>query len=188
MTQPDLFGDSESHQRDLEAKRRAAQHIERVSLEWPEQLHAAQVGSMRRISAINRNRPQPLGEPEKIAAWDKDIESSGAEAAVAKLLGLYWYAVDADPQSIDGDVSGVEVRHTHRPDGRLILHDKDDGDRPFVLVRGVMPAYDVVGWIFGRDGKKQKYLFKGDGRAAYFVPAADLRPIEELKGHVRQDI
>jgi len=152
-----------------------------VTLTWTEQFYAAQAGVMRRLSAANRKRSQPLGKPKSMGDWDKDIESCGAEAAVAKALGLYWQAVDANPHQLNGDVSGIEVRSTKRKDGRLILHTKDPDDRPFVLVRGEMPTYDVVGWIMGRDGKKMDYTSFGDGRPAFFVPAKDLLPMDELE-------
>lgn len=150
-----------------------------VSLTWQEQLFAAQAGVMRRLSALARNRPEPYQTP-KGDAWGNDIESSGAEAAVAKALGRYWLAVLQNPQDAKGDVSGVEVRSTPRMDGRLIVHDRDKDDSPYVLVRGRFPNYQVVGWMLGRDAKQEKYKRNGDGRPAYFVPDVDLRPMDEL--------
>ena len=157
----------------------------RVILEWSEQLLAAQVGVMRRISSISKARSEPHETPPG-DLWGNDIESSGAEAAAAKVLRRYWQAVHNSPATQDGDISGVEVRSTQLADGRLIIHEvRDKDDSPFVLVRGTFPVYDVVGWIRGRDAKKDEYIFKGDGRRGdgnkvYFVPANQLRPIEEL--------
>jgi hypothetical protein len=152
----------------------------KVSLTWQEQLFAAQAGVMRRISAISRKRSEPYLTP-KGDLWGIDIESAGAEAAVAKALGKYWLAVLQNPQDANGDVSGVEVRSTTRPDGRLIVHDRDKDDSVFVLVRGSFPIYDVVGWIYGRDGKKDEYLFCATGRLpAYYVPEADLLQIDDI--------
>jgi hypothetical protein len=150
-----------------------------VTLTWQEQLFAAQAGVMRRISAMARSRCEPYDTP-KADLWGNDIESAGAEAAVAKALGKYWLAVLQNPQDADGDVSGIEIRSTCRSDGRLIVHDRDKDDAPFVLVRGTFPNYEICGWMRGRDAKKDKYKFNGDGRPAYFVPSSELRPIEEL--------
>ena len=150
-----------------------------VTLTWQEQLFAAQAGIMRRINAISRNLCEPYGTP-KVDLWGNDIESSGAEAAVAKALGRYWSAVLQNTQDADGDVSGLEVRSTQRSDGRLIIHDRDKDDAPYILVRGAFPNYEICGWVLGRDAKKDKYRFNGDGRSAYFIPSNELRPIEEL--------
>ena len=151
----------------------------KVSLTWQEQLFAAQAGCMRRISAIARRRTEPYLTP-KGELWGIDIESSGAEAAVAKGLGMYWQAVLVNPEEANGDVSGIEVRSTPRKNGRLIIHDRDKNDSAFVLVRGVFPDYELVGWIFGKDAKNSEFLFSGDGRPAYFVPETSLRCISEL--------
>lgn len=153
-----------------------------ITLTWQEQLFAAQAGVMRRISAMSRSRPEPYQTP-KTDLWGNDIESCGAEAAVAKAIGRYWLAVLQNPQDANGDVSGIEVRSTARPNGRLIVHDEDKDDSPFVLVRGLFPSYDVVGWILGKDAKQEKYLFNGDGRPAYFVPDVDLLSLVELSNH-----
>ena len=152
----------------------------RVSLTWPEQIFAAQAGAMRRISAMSGERPEPHGTP-RCDLWGNDIESCGAEMAVAKVLGLYWQSVVRNTEDVNGDVSGVEVRSTTHPQGRLILHDADKDDAPYVLVRGQFPSYELIGWIKGRDGKREEYWFNGDGRAAYFVPDSELRsfPITE---------
>lgn len=150
-----------------------------ISLTWQEQLFAAQAGVMRRMSAICRNRSEPHQTP-KTDLWGIDIESCGAEAAVAKSLGKYWVAVVDNTEALDGDVSGVEVRSTVLKNGRLIVHNRDRDDAPFVLVRGSFPNYEIAGWMFGRDAKQDQYIFSGDGRPAFFVPASDLRPIDEL--------
>lgn len=151
-----------------------------VELTWPEQLFAAQAGVMRRISAINRFRSEPYGSI-RLEAWGNDIESAGAEYAVAKLLRLHWVPVLQNPQEAFGDVSGVEVRSTRKDAGRLIVHPQDRDEAAFVLVRGKFPLYQVCGWIRGKDAKTKEHWFVGDGRPAYFVPDRRLLPISELK-------
>lgn len=149
----------------------------RVTLDSREQLMAAMAGIMRRISAIRKGRKEPYGTP-KADLWGNDIESSGAEAAVAKALNLYWTSVKEKVGP--GDVGNFEVRSTNRADGSLIVHDRDPDDVPFILVRGTFPDYEIVGWMFGRDAKDEKYRFRGDGRPAFFVPGTHLRDVEEL--------
>ena len=147
-----------------------------IELTWQEQLFAMQAGGMRRISALARNRREQRGQPPG-DLWGNDIEAAGAEAAVAKAMDRYWLAVHSSPHELSGDVGKLQVRSTQRPDGRLIVHDSDSDDAPFVLVRGVFPTYDVVGWIYGKDAKQERFLFGGDGRPAYFVPDSELELI-----------
>ena len=150
-----------------------------VTLTWSEQLFAAQAGVMRRISAIHKKRDEPYKTPTG-DLWGIDVESSGAEAAVAKALRRYWQPLSTIAET-DGDVSGVEVRSTTRKDGHLIVHDRDKDHAPFVLVRGVFPVYDLVGWMYGRDAKQDQYkTTQVRFGYAYFVPDRDLRPLEEL--------
>lgn len=156
-----------------------------VTLTWPEQLQAVIIGGMRRIGSKARCRTAPYGDPQA-NLWDIDIEAAGAELAVAKAMGVYWTGICGYPEPA-GDVGGLEVRSTKRMDGRLILHDRDKDDAPYILVRGAMPIYQIVGWIYGRDGKQERYLFHGDGRSAhrraYFVPVEALRGMDELIVH-----
>jgi hypothetical protein len=67
-------------------------------------------------------------------------------------------------------------------DGRLILHDHDKDDQPYVLVVGTAPRFELVGWCFGRDGKRPEYVHDPQGgRPAYFVPRAALSSMDALK-------
>jgi len=143
-----------------------------VRLTWSEQLTAAHVGAMRRIGAMASGRPEPYGTPADL--WAVDIEAAAAELAVAKAVGLFWPMATRPDRNLAGDVGPFQVRHTTRENGRLILHDRDSDDAAFVLVRGSIPSFDVVGWIWGADGKDQRFRFKGDGRPAFFVPETDL--------------
>ena len=65
-----------------------------------------------------------------------------------------------------------EVRYRSKEDYDLIVRQRDDDDRRYILVRGQPPVLDVVGWIRGGDAKRAEWLknYKGLG-SAYFVPA-----------------
>jgi hypothetical protein len=53
-----------------------------------------------------------------------------------------------------------------------------------VLVTGRCPEYRVRGWITGAEAKRAEWLRNYGGRPpAYFVPAEQLRGIEEIGGH-----
>ena len=154
-----------------------------VTLSWQEQLFAGQAGLMRRLSALSRQRCEPYGPPT-VDLWGNDIESCGAEAAVAKLLDRYWLAVVARPQELPGDVGDVQVRSTQRADGRLIVYERDPDDARFVLVRGRFPTYDVVGWLRGRDAKRRHFYRVDVKHPAFFVPADALASMQILTDEV----
>jgi hypothetical protein len=157
-----------------------------ILLSKQEQFFAAQAGIMRRISAMQRNRSEPHGKPANKDYWGSDIESCGAEAAVAKYFGLYWDAVASGKLSaLNGDVQGLEVRSTSHPNGRLILHNTDKDESPYILVRGEIPEFQIIGWMYGKDGKQMEFWEGRTGRPAFFIPENKLRPIEELEKMIK---
>jgi hypothetical protein len=151
-----------------------------MKLNRGEMFTAATAGVMRRLNAIKHGRQDAYGQ-SPLDRWGMDIESSAAELLVAKKLGLYWNYFSEDPSSLEGDVGKVQVRHTARADGCLLLHDRDKSDVPFVLVVGHYPALRIVGWCLGSYGKDKRYWREDTGRPAYFVPQSDLRPMEEFE-------
>lgn len=145
----------------------------KVTLSPPEMIVAAQVGVMRRVKAITVNRKPRYGFDQE--PWGSDIESCGAEMAVAKVVGSYW---SPDMVPGPGDVGDIEVRSSPKPDARLILHEQDSDEALFVLVTGCLPEFEIVGAIVGAEGKKQSYWTDpGTGRPAFFVPQEALRPL-----------
>jgi hypothetical protein len=150
-----------------------------VRLSWHEVRAGALHGVDRNIYAMANGRVPHHDQPLS-TLWESNIVGSLAERAVAKLLGLYPEG-ETSP-GYTGDVGGVEVRATQRPDGRLIVRDNDHDEAPFVLVRGIVPDLTVVGWLHGRDAKRPDWLMPANGRrAAYFVPLDALRPMSELQ-------
>jgi hypothetical protein len=144
-----------------------------VFLITSEQMHVAIYGCGRNLRRLGS--PQRYGgEKDPVANWGLDIESCGAEMAVAKFRRHY-YAPGPDPD--DADVAGWQVRWTRRPDGNLIVHPTDH--LPCVLVTGVMPKYTIVGWIDADDAKREEWWGdKGTGRPAFWVPQAALVPFD----------
>lgn len=110
------------------------------------------------------------------------------EIAVSKCLGIKWapqffsLIQCIDKEKRDLDVSVCEVRTTAHPNGKLILHDNDLDDAPYVLVvADKMPKMRVIGYINGRDGKKKEYWKDvGYGRPCYYVPHSELLCIKGL--------
>jgi len=133
-------------------------------------------GKLRRESAISKGRPEPRGTPPS-DLLQNDIDSCCAEMAVAKFYNLHWEAVVDNPsKDLMGDVGSVlEVRSTSLETGRLILHKPDKDDFPFVLAIGEGRRWKLAGWMWGRDGKMDKYWNERMPRPCYTVPQRDLK-------------
>ena len=151
-----------------------------VTLTKVEMFSAAQAGCLRRINALCKDLPQPYGKP-KDPLFDIDVESSGAEMAVAKAFGLYWNTYPNEFRDLPGDVANLEVRWTKHMNGHLIVHKRDKDDRPFVLVRGNMPHYKVGGWMMGADAKQEKWIHGMREEPGYWVPNDQLHSLADLK-------
>lgn len=132
-------------------------------------------GKLRRASAIEKGRPEPHGTPTA-NLLENDINSCCAEMAVAKFYNLHWEAVVDNPsRDLVGDVGGVlEVRSTPLENGRLLLHESDGDDFPFVLAIGQRRNWRLAGWILGGDGKTKKYWNSKMPRPCFAVPQRDL--------------
>ncbi|HEU4975274.1 MAG TPA: hypothetical protein VFT50_09310 [Baekduia sp.] len=152
----------------------------RVELTADECRAAAYAGIHRRLDCIARGRTEIHGAAAGGDYWTIDIEAAAGELAVAKALGVFWVG-DTDPitDRHGGDVAGLQVRHTRRPDGSLILHDRDHDHHVFVLVVGAMPAFTIPGWIHGANGKQPEFWRQPPRvpRAAFFVPQSALTPL-----------
>jgi hypothetical protein len=109
--------------------------------------------------------------------WERicmDVEGAASEYAVAKLLRLPWSGnaskgVDIEPN--------IDVKSTKHESGRLLVTPDAEDDWKFVLVTGAMPTYKVIGWMWGRDAKREEWLTVLDPRrpACYAVPQDKLK-------------
>lgn len=143
---------------------------------------AAQMGCMRQISNLYKDRRDAYGCPLTIG-WQVHIEGCAGELAVAKHLNLFW---NGNFENLNADdVGRFQVRTADSHNRRLILHDKDQDDRIFILVTGMSPSFLIQGWIRAADGKQSRYWTDpAGGRPAYFVPKGDLNPMSEIPGVV----
>jgi hypothetical protein len=151
-----------------------------VRLTYSELLQAAQVGVQRRVQNIKTTRAErPTYGLGQDGAWSCDVEGAAGEMAVAKWRGVYWNGALGNLGA--DDVGELQVRTTTHPRGRLILHDRDNPEKVYVLVRGHAPSFELVGWIRGRDGMRREYWSDpANGRPAYFVPEEALHSMQEL--------
>ena len=149
-----------------------------VSLSTYEQELAYFVGSLRRKSSRMKKGQRGLEEYDETKLLNMDVEGAACEIAAAKAFNRYWHGSwDVDP-SLPDVGKNIQVRGTHRPEGRLILTDRSEDDQFHVLVVGKMPHYRVCGYIKGSEGKKERYRQAPAGRPpAYFIPQSALKPV-----------
>lgn len=147
-------------------------------------LLATQVAGMRNKSQRDAKRKDGLVKGSSIG---RDLQGALAELAVSKSLKLPWDGkwlpiATWDSWKLEGnDVGKLEVRSTDRVDGRLILHPSDKDFSPYLLVTSDLhPTYKLIGWIYGMDGKVDKYWRNNVPRPCYMVPQSNLRSIEDL--------
>jgi hypothetical protein len=140
----------------------------------------AQVGIMRQVQNLKRGAKSTYGQ-DGSNLWQLHIEGALAEMAVSKYLDYYWWGRVGNYNASDVSQS-IEVRHSANHKHRLILHDRDNDNSPFILVTGGIGQYILQGWIMGKDGKQPQYYKDptGNNRPAYFVPREVLKPIEAL--------
>lgn len=154
-------------------------NTEFVTLNWYEAEQAVYVGGRREAEALRQgiDKPQYSRQP----SIENHIQSGGAERAVAKLLNLNWHASINTFRDGVPDVGGaIEVRY-RRESFELKVKSDDHDDRYYVLVRGALPHYEVIGWIKGKDAKRPEWWKNpGDHKPAFFVPDEHLRPVSEL--------
>lgn len=148
-----------------------------VELTIPECRMAAYVGLNRRLDAMALNRHEMYGRVHNGLYWETDIEAAAAELAFAKALrAFYAPAVSPRVDRAEGDVGGAQVRHTKRPNGSLIVHDRDIDHQEFFLVVGAMPSFRVVGSMLAREAKDKRFWRTDVPRPAFFVPQTALTP------------
>lgn len=149
----------------------------RIELTPAEILQGALAGAMRQAQNLRDNRRDGNGAPFD-QGWQFHIEGALGEMAVAKALGLFW---GGKGELRYADIGRLEVRTTPRADGRLILHKDDPDEAVFLLVTGCNGCYLIRGWLRAAEGKRENYWTDpAGGRPAYFVPAVDLHPLDEL--------
>lgn len=133
------------------------------------------------VAGQRRGQNARLGRTPRYGAgvedWKIDIIGCLGELAVAKATNKFWSGSLGNLKA--KDVGGIQVRATDYPQGRLILHPADADDDRFVLVRIAGTECDLRGWVFGKDGKQQKYWVENDPkwpklRPAFFVPDESL--------------
>lgn len=164
--------------------------IRPVRVELNDKLHRLAVSVGLQRQAENRRCDQPdhrvLHDP-----LAPDVNGAIGELAVAVALKLPWTGrfVPHDQwlswRHSDGSDVGdrIQVRTTPHHRGRLILHEKDADELPYVFVRLYERTAYIWGWIYGAAGKRRGvWEDVGHGRPCFYVDPYDLWDLSSLPG------
>jgi hypothetical protein len=95
-----------------------------------------------------------------------------------------WFNASINSYHKEGDCFGYEIRGIQKPWHKLIIRERDDESRDYVLIYVDLPESIILGWINGKDAKNPLYLDSpNDGETAWFVPQSALRPVTEILGN-----
>ena len=118
-------------------------------------------------------------------AWQefaaKQIDAVGAECVVAKFMGLNNFKpLNGSFKDVADVGENLEVKHTYKDNGNLIISSIDRDDDLAILVTGRMPTFSIIGWRPVIECKQDKYRsdrIRGD---SYLIPRFELYPLDQL--------
>ncbi len=152
-----------------------------IVLTWYEVAICAYVGAQRHIQAMSKGRADAHGFSDVDGSgWSKHIEGACGECALAKALNQHWNP-SVNTFKRGGDVGNIQVRTRSKQNYDLIVRSDDSSDDTFVLVTGCSPRYEIRGWIYGKDAKRDEYVKAYGGRpSAWFVPVEKLKDMKSM--------
>ena len=144
---------------------------------------ACTIGCERRLT----NRYKEVGAKDYVkevqfdlGGFERDIQAAAAEMAFAKAREMYWdFSVNTFKKP---DVGKIQIRHTTRNSGKLIVRPDDSDEEIFVLVSGEIPEFTIRGYMRGCEAKQDQFIDNpGGGKPCWMVPQDDLRPVRPVK-------
>jgi hypothetical protein len=143
---------------------------------------AAFVGMKRNADSIIAKRTPRFAERKVGEMWAHHIVGAQAELAVAKALGAYWGGNNRSFHVPDIEGTNFEVRWSMRDDVKV----RPDDTGVVIGVRGACPNYEIVGWLYAKQGMREEWkAFHNTPNPAFFVPHDQLRPFSELVSRIR---
>ena len=148
---------------------------------------ACTIGCERRLT----NRYKEVGAKDYVkevqfdlGGFERDIQAAAAEMAFAKARQMYWdFSVNTFKKP---DVGKIQIRHTIRSTGRLIVRPDDSDDEIFVLVTGEIPKFIIRGYMKGSRAKQDEFINNpGGGRPCWMVPQESLNPVPKPEGKTK---
>lgn len=160
-------------------------------------LTAAQVAHAR-LEGELRSRAHELGRDRNFTppGWtatddlEQHTNAAGAEIAAASLLGGSWDAMTGVHATCDVRCGPNEyqIRWSRHASAFLVVWATDDPAQRFVLVTGLLPAYDARGWIAGVHAKRDRYWHTANPRTGdpfdrprYCIPQSDLETVQAIR-------
>lgn len=154
----------------------------RVTLTADQASWAIRAGNARQENAVNRKLRDAHGlKTDNPASFH--ILGYAGEIAVSVALGAPLPDLALDDFYTRPDVANFcDVRTCRYDLGDLRVHPNDKDDRPYVLAIGVIPNFWIVGWLYGREAKRQEWWksINPDRPPAFFAPQSCLRTLSEL--------
>jgi hypothetical protein len=124
------------------------------------------------------------GVPREVLVEDGHIQGFGAEMAFAKAYNRY---PDFSLKPDDGyDIVmnhkvRVNVKHTRLEYGRLLapIESQVDDCDSYVLVRGELPTYYIIGWCYSLDLIREERIDYTLPVPGYAMPTHELQPMPQ---------
>ena len=167
----------------LAAERPEALHRNEIKLTDHNLFVAGIIGCSRHVKGAKKQGQ--FGVNNATLGWQINCDGACGEMALAKWLGVWYDGALGDFTA--ADVGNYEVRTNPNEWGDLILREKDPDTSVFVLVLSHnAPRFLLRGWMYGYEGKQERYYRSGskhkqeDRPKAFFVPQRALKPMEEL--------
>ena len=162
-----------------------------AEFEW-----ATQIGKKRESEALLLGKKDSYGiDPAN--SEEVHIFGACAELATAIAFGLDWNASfntfkeGSDICDISHcKVPPLQVRARRQEKYGLLVRKNDRNNDIFICVIGRGRKFRIVGWMFGKHAKQQKWLSDHGNRKspAYFVPQNELKKIDPLRKLIHQKI
>lgn len=145
------------------------------TLAWYEMEDVCRNALSREMESYKKKSRPRINAQTVVKDLATNIDGSGAEMVVAKLLDKFWMAGVNKWGEHDVSIQlKVEVRQTLHAHGHLVLYQKDPPERPYVLVTGTMPTYTVRGWKWGYEAKLPKWQQLDKEDRPFWVPQSEL--------------
>jgi hypothetical protein len=143
-----------------------------VTLNKHEMAFAAHVGETRQRDAVARKLKPKYGMTSD--PLQAHIDGARGEYAFCKAWNIHWPATVNNFSGADvGDKVQIRTRMNNRYE--LYVRPLDNEKHIWVLMRANPPHYEYVGWMYGRDAKKDEWLkTHGNRPPAHFVPNEEL--------------
>lgn len=154
----------------------------RITLTPEQHLEGAQEGYERQVNAIEQDL---RSKHDATSAWEGHIEGACAELAASIVTGLPWTGKGIRhrrgwPKDTSPDLGAATEVRWERPKYRQLLTwspSTDYEERFYVLVVGLVPTFEVIGYARGCDMRRLGSEVVYPERTVYRVPVDRLTPM-----------